>query len=328
MSRSVASRRRSVPWIQRWSRVLIGAIAVLGMINTGYLTISRLTSSATACPSGGCEQVLSSPYATVFGLPLALFGLLAYTSMAIFALGPLAINAETQKQLRSQLENWTWPLLFAGATAMLVFSGYLMNIMFSQFVVPYGAKGICYYCLASAIFALSLFVLTLVGRVWEDIGQLFMVGAVVAIVTLVGTLGVYSSIGKGPGYNITSASGQVAFTVTETSGPAEIELARHLKQTGAIMYGAFWCSHCYSQKKVFGIEAINDIPYIECAPEGKNPQTELCQTVAAKAEKQTGKSFGFPTWEINGKYFSGQQSLEDLATASGYKGPRNFKNSL
>lgn len=213
---------------------------------------------------------------------------------------------------------------------MLIFSGYLMSIMFSKFVIPYGAQGICYYCVASAIFATTLFILTLLGRAWDDIGQLFFTGIIVGMVTLVGTLALYAPIGKAVAgaYNIGSASGQVFYTVKDTSGDAEIQLARHLKKIGAKMYSAYWCPHCYEQKKIFGVEALKDLPFVECAPDGKDSQTAVCQEVAAKVEKETGKPFGFPTWEINGKFYSGQEPLQDLADQSGYTGPRNFKNSF
>jgi uncharacterized membrane protein len=329
---SFASRRRNVPWIHRWSRPLIGAIAGLGILNTAYLTITKLANSKAVCPTEGCEQVLSSPYATVFGLPLALFGLLAYLTMAALALGPLLLRSDDQKQLRATVEKWSWLGLFVVATAMTVFSGYLMFIMFSQFVAKYGPGGLCYFCLASAIFATSMFVLTLVGHEWEDIGQLLFTGLLVLMVTLVGTLAVYAPIyspkpGEDPSTQLRSADGQVFFTVKNISGQAEIELARHLKQIGAKMYAAYWCPHCYEQKELFGKEALKDLPYIECAPDGVNPQTPLCKEVAPKVEQQTGQPFGFPAWEINGKYYPGTQSLEELAKVSGYTGPRDFKNA-
>lgn len=321
MTKGLANRRRSTPWIQRWARPLIGTIAVLGAINTGYLTLTKLFSTSTACPTGGCEQVLSSPYATVFGAPLALFGFLAYVTVAGLALIPLAVNPESNKSLRTQLEDWTWLPLFAVVTAMLVFSGYLMNIMISKFVVPYGVNGICYYCIASALFALTLFVLTLLGRSWEDIGQLLFTGLVVAVVTLIGTLGVYAHI-ETPQPNPSSSAtvpGQAGPPILNTSGPAEMELSRHLKQKGAKMYGAYWCPHCHDQKELFGKEAFSLLTYIECAPDGQNPQTERCQ--AAKIQ-------GFPSWEISGKQVepAGTLSLEKLADLTGYTGSREFRN--
>ena len=318
MSKGLTSRRRNTPWIQRWSRVLIGAIAVLGALNTAYLTINRFTNTSTACPTSGCEQVLSSPYATVFGLPLALFGLLAYLAMTAFAFLPLAVKPETNKPLRTTLENWTWLLLFAGSTAMLIFSGYLMNIMVSQFVVKYGAGGVCYYCIASALFALSLFVLTLLGRAWEDVGQLFFVGITVAIVTLVGTLGVYANINSPQVAQGPDTPGVVGPPIVNESGPAEIALAKHLTAKGAKMYEAYWCPHCHDQKELFGQQASSFLTHIECAKEGRNSQTDRC--VAAKIE-------GFPTWEINGqKVTSGTKTLPELADLTGYAGPRDFRN--
>lgn len=319
------SRRRQAPWMHRQSRYLIAAVAILGAINTGYLTATKLFGGNAACPTNGCEQVLSSQYAELFGLPLALFGLLAYLGMTGFALAPLAVNPEKDKQLRSNLENWTWLLLFAGSTAMLVFSGYLMYIMFSKFVANYGTGGLCYYCLASAIFALTLFVLTLLGRAWEDRGQLFFTGIIVAMVTIVGTLGVYSGI-SGSSSASADTAGAVGPVITTTSGESETELARHLSSIGAKMYGAYWCPHCHDQKELFGKEAFALIDYVECDPAGQNSQTAACQAIAPKVQEQTGKNFGYPTWDINGKYYTGTQTLQELADASGYQGSRDFKN--
>jgi uncharacterized membrane protein/glutaredoxin len=314
----MSSRRRQVPWMYRRSRYVIGAIAVLGAINTGYITYNKLFGGETACPTSGCEQVLSSPYAEVFGLPLALFGLLAYLAMATFALAPLAISPEEKRPSRNSLENTTWLLLFVGATAMLVFSGYLMYIMFSQFVSQYGVNGICYYCLASALFALSMFVLTLLGRDWEDRGQLFFTGAIVTLVTIIGTLGIYSNIGATASTE-PNTPGQSAPLVERTSGQSEVALAKHLKATGAKMYGAYWCPHCHDQKELFGREAAKDFPYVECAADGQNSQTAICEA---------NKITGYPTWEVGGQKLEGTQTLQKLAEASGYKGLQNFKNQV
>jgi uncharacterized membrane protein/glutaredoxin len=314
----MSSRRRQVPWMHRYSRYLIGGVALLGALNTGYITVTKLFGSQAACPTDGCEQVLSSPYAEVFGLPLALFGLLAYLAMATFAFAPLAINPEKDRPTRTKLEHATWLLLFLGATAMLVFSAYLMYIMFSQFVAQFGANGICYFCLASAIFALSLFVLTLLGREWNDVGQLFFTGVIVALVTIVGTLGIYSGIGSSASAG-SNTLGQAGPPIERASGQSEIELAKHLKAIGAKMYGAYWCPHCHDQKELFGQQAAKDFPYVECAPDGQNPQTSLCE-----AQKITG----YPTWEVNGQQLTGTQTLQKLAEISGYKGSQNFKNQV
>ncbi len=331
------SRRRSIPWIHRWSRPLIAAIAGCGALTTAYLTVVKLTQNSAACPTESCDLVLASDYATIFGQPLALFGFLAYTSMVIFALAPLAVNSgsksvfsdsvsarkQQHKELRSNLENWTWLLLLAGAIAMSVFSGYLIYLLFFQI------KALCLYCLASALFSLSLLVLTITGRIWEDIGQIVFTAIVVGMVTLIGTLGVYAGVNNPGG---TSSTGQtsplslsptgeptpgVGWTITTTSGEAEIALARHLAQIGAKEYIAWWCPHCHEQKQLFGKEAYSEINHIECDPSGNNPRPDLCQTAKVQS---------YPSWEIKGQLYPGVKSLEELAQLSGYIGSRNFKN--
>jgi protein-disulfide isomerase len=103
--------------------------------------------------------------------------------------------------------------------------------------------------------------------------------------------------------------------ITTTSSASAIALAKHLKSVGVKMYGAYWCPHCHEQLQVFGQKAAAQLPYIECAEDGKNSRPDLCKT--AKIE-------GYPTWKIKGKTYMGIQSLEELATASGYKGSRKF----
>ncbi|MCG6134200.1 MAG: hypothetical protein MET45_05990 [Nostoc sp. LLA-1] len=324
-------RRRSTPWIHKWSRPLIAAIAGLGALTTGYLTIQKLTGGSTACVAQagarGCNDVLSSPWATVLGQPLALFGFLAYASMVILALVPLVLKPGDNNSSK-KLENLTWWLLLVGAIAMSVFSGYLMYLLAFQI------SAICYYCIASALFSLSLLTLTILGRSWEDIGQIFFTAIIVGMVTLIGTLGVYAGVNQS-GVTGDSTPGQAqrinfipkeqpnpafGWEITTTSGEAEIELARHLSTIDAKEYVAYWCPHCHEQKLLFGQEAYEILKekevMIECAADSPQGQPEVC-----KAANITG----FPTWIINGQSYSGVQNLDELAKVSGYTGPRNFK---
>ena len=305
-------RRRSTPWIHRWSRTVMGAIAAIGVVETAYLTIAKFTTGSVICPTSGCDKVLNSPYATVFGtVPLSLLGCLAYLSIAILALAPKAVNPNTNKGLHSQLENKTWQALFIITAAMVIFSSYLMYLM------AFEIKELCIYCISSAVLSLSLFVLVLVGREWEDIGQLVFTGILVAMVSSIGALGLYNSV-RSPAASV-SSPGIVAPAVTTISGPAQLALVRHLREIGAKEYGAYWCPHCHDQKMLFGKEAAALIDYVECDPKGQNSRAQMCQAAAANVK-------GFPTWEIKGQFYSGTQSLEKLADLSGYTGPRNFQN--
>jgi uncharacterized membrane protein len=303
------THKRPTP-MQRWSRPLMAGIATLGATTTAYLTYTKLTGNNTACPTAGCDLVLSSPYATLFGLPLALFGLLAYIGIAILAIAPLLINAASHH--RHRLEQWTGWLLFIGTTAMLVFSGYLMALLAFEF------KTVCVYCLASALCSTLLFILAIAGRPWPDIGQLVFTGTIVAMVTLVATLGSYAQINQPAIANAGVESPAIAgLPITTPASTAEIALAQHLNQTGAKFYGAFWCQHCHEQKQLFGQAALSALPYVECSTPNRQEQTAIC-------DEQ--KINSYPTWKIGGQSFSGLQSLEQLAQLSGYQGPRNFQN--
>ena len=298
-------RKRSKPWIHRNSRFIIAGITGVGAAITAYLAIEKLTGGTIVCPLAGCDQVLESPYATVLGLPLALFGCLAYAGMGTMAIAPWLINADSQKELRSKLENWSWLLIFVGSVSMTIFSSYLMYIM------AFEIKSLCIYCIGSAICSLSLFILALIGRNWEDLGQLIFTAIIVGMITMVGTLAVYAPI------NSAIASKPDTYGVTTTSTATKVALAEHLTKVGAKMYGAYWCSHCQDQKRLFGKEAVSKLNYIECDPKGKNSQTNLCVAANIKA---------YPTWETNGKSLEGVVSLENLAKLSGYKGSTNFNN--
>ncbi|MBW4619843.1 MAG: hypothetical protein KME17_10880 [Cyanosarcina radialis HA8281-LM2] len=112
----------------------------------------------------------------------------------------------------------------------------------------------------------------------------------------------------------------VGWPITTSSGANEIRLARHLRQSGVKMYGAWWCPHCHEQKMLFGKEAFRQITYVECDLDGQNPNPALCVQLGIKS---------FPTWEINGRLTrGGVENLQTLAQLSGYPGPRNFKYVL
>ena len=89
------------------------------------------------------------------------------------------------------------------------------------------------------------------------------------------------------------------------------DLAIHLSVSGAKMYGAYWCPHCATQKTLFG-QAADQIPYVECDPEGENSQTALCQQKGITA---------YPTWEINGEFRQGVHPLGKLADLTEFPPP-------
>ena len=96
-------------------------------------------------------------------------------------------------------------------------------------------------------------------------------------------------------------------TGTQTSSSRQKNLARHLKRKGAVVYGAWWCPHCNTQKELFGAEALELLPYVECDKD--DPGRQRCQQAQVRA---------YPTWELNGERRLGVLSLEELEIWSGY----------
>lgn len=82
------------------------------------------------------------------------------------------------------------------------------------------------------------------------------------------------------------------------------DLAMCLTEKGVKMYGAFWCSHCGNQKKMFG-DDVKYITYIECDARGKDADPEACKTAGVES---------YPTWTFPGQEpIIGEVALSKLA---------------
>jgi len=80
---------------ERRLRVVIGALALAGAAIAAYLTYARYAGDPLYCPvtGGGCEEVQSSKYAEVAGIPVAVLGLAAYVALFVTALVPGRVAA-------------------------------------------------------------------------------------------------------------------------------------------------------------------------------------------------------------------------------------------
>ena len=118
------------------------AIVLLAFFGFGvslYLAVTHYLGFAVPCDlTHGCETVLNSKYSVLFGLPLAVWGVGYFFSVAICAL--LANHYFFWKTLL------TW-LLGIGALAALVF----LSLQF--FVL----KKVCEYCVATDLISIILF---------------------------------------------------------------------------------------------------------------------------------------------------------------------------
>ena len=305
LSERLAGQRRRGDSGSKWIRVVMAVLATIGVIDTGSITLKKWGVLASlSCSSegffgcNGCEKVLSSAWGSVAGQPLSLFGFLAYGAMLLMAVVPLVLQGEARLSLGQR----SWWGLFLLSTGMTVFSGVLLGVM------AFGIRDCCPFCILSAALSTALFVFSLIGGEWEDRGQLLFRGVIVALLVGVIGLGWAASVGQ----PAAETGRGVPPPVRAESTPATIALAEQLTAKGAVMYSAYWCPHCHEQKELFGREAAEKLTVIECAPDGRGSQHELCESK---------KIEGYPTWEINGKLDSGVKPLARLAALIGYKGP-------
>jgi uncharacterized membrane protein len=126
---------------------LAAALALAGLADAVYLTVEHLTGRSVRCTiTSGCSEVLSSPYATVFGYPLALVGALAY--FTAFSLATLAAFGSERAAK-----------LFAVVVA-LMFATTLWLLYVQAFVL----HAFCQYCLLSAVITTLLVVIVIARR--------------------------------------------------------------------------------------------------------------------------------------------------------------------
>ena len=124
--------------------------AIGGLIDAVYLTVHHYTQEMVPCSLiTGCETVLTSAYAEIFGIPLALFGAAAY--FVAFSLALLAAFGNHR----------LW--FFFGCVSVLMFGFTLWLIYLQGFVI----EAFCQFCLLSAITSTVLFIVALVSKFWR-----------------------------------------------------------------------------------------------------------------------------------------------------------------
>jgi hypothetical protein len=115
------------------------------------------------------------------------------------------------------------------------------------------------------------------------------------------------------------APGSSTGTLGEALSPSTAEqkaLVEHLRGIGAVFYGAWWCPACFRQKSLFGKEAGERLPYVECDKE--DPGRKRCEAASIRA---------YPTWDLRGERREGTLSLEELKQWSGFGGAGSLGNS-
>ena len=300
-----------------WPKIIIAVLSTFGLVDTGSITLKKWgLFDSLSCSIGGfnsgCDKVLNSAWGTIFQnnqitIPLSFAGFITYLSLFILSL-LLTLNLTSRRKQLNKIMWWFVFLISCGAT---FFSLLLVYIMIFKI------KAICPFCIISAISSLSIFILSIIGAKFESREPMIFRGFIVAFLVLVSGLIWNNKVDPANAEQISNPVPieNIAPTVTTKSSSQKINFAKFLSENKIYMYSAYWCSHCYDQKQLFGKEAVKELTIIECARDGKDSQTGLC------VEKEIK---GFPSWEINGEIYSGVKDLNDLAILTGYNGDSNF----
>jgi len=289
-------------WNPELRRIMAGA-AGLGALETAFLTFEKLGGAGNAMSSalceaagGSCGSVLSGPYSVVPGttIPLAGLGCGAYALAAVLAMAPTLVKADDD-DTNNRIA------LLCLTTAMGTFSVFLMTLLYGVLHQS------CLYCLASASFSFTLASCSWLGGCLPNNSKRvlalqssvasFLATTVLATVLFVN---VQDSVASNPDLE----GPQSPPSITTTSSKEALKVGTQLKSLNAKMYGAYWCSHCYDQKQSLGLPAFKEsVQYVECSKEGVDSQAKLCK------ERDVP---GYPTWEIGGELFPGEQDLFEL----------------
>ncbi len=130
---------------RRWMLLLTG----LGLLDALYLSWLKLAHREAACAGiGDCDVVNSSPYAEMFGIPVAVLGAGVYLLIFLLLWFEPRLSTTRQSQARYAVFGLTlWGVLF---------SAYLTYIEIAIL------HAICPYCVLSALVLLFLWVLAII----------------------------------------------------------------------------------------------------------------------------------------------------------------------
>lgn len=115
---------------ERYLRWAVAALALIGAGIAGYLTYTHFKGSPPVCLTSGCEVVQNSRWSKLFGIPVALLGLLTYLSIVASTL----IRHPLAKQ--------------AGVMVALVALGFNAYLLYIQ---AYEIGRYCTWCLSNEI---------------------------------------------------------------------------------------------------------------------------------------------------------------------------------
>ncbi len=141
-------------------------LAFLGFLDATYLTIEHYKNAVPPCSlAHGCETVLTSQYATIFGIPIALIGVGFYLVIMVLTglmlQNPTSVIARTETTKQSQEDrhaSLTMTNKRTLSTLLLLLTGMgVVVALLLIFIQAFVLHAFCQYCLGSEIIDFLLF---------------------------------------------------------------------------------------------------------------------------------------------------------------------------
>lgn len=145
MTTSEASSNKPAA-LSNWLPIAFLIVSAFGFVDATYLTTQHYLGLPVACSIlKGCEQVTTSPYSLIFGIPVALLGSVFYLTVLILSV----IYLDSKK------------IKFLNLITKITPVGFLASLYFVYLQI-FVIKAICLYCLGSAVTSTLLFIFSLV----------------------------------------------------------------------------------------------------------------------------------------------------------------------
>ena len=128
-----------------WIYIVVAALSLVGLADAIYLTIEHITGQSVRCTIiAGCSEVLSSSYAVISGIPVAMIGAVAY--FTVFSLAIL----------------YLFGYRFTHLLLLILVGGMFICTLWFLYLQAFVIKAFCQFCLLSAavttLLAVFLFV--------------------------------------------------------------------------------------------------------------------------------------------------------------------------
>lgn len=126
--------------------IFLFILSMAGLVDATYLTIKHYSHSRVNCSIfEGCELVTTSDYSVLFGIPVALLGVIYYLTFFILALC----------YLKYKRKYFIKKLFFISTI------GFLASIWF-MYVQFFIISAFCLYCIISALLSTTLFISSII----------------------------------------------------------------------------------------------------------------------------------------------------------------------